>query len=364
MKIDVKQFNIITIVLTIFLLGCMALVIIIIDPFFHYHAPITGLAYNISEERYQNNGIVRHFEYDAIITGTSMAENFKTSEMDKLFDTNAIKVTYSGGEYKEINDNLIVALRSNKNIKLVMRGIDFDSLLHDKDSLFHGIADSAYQYPWYMIDDNFLTDVHYIFNKSVLVDSIDTGLTKGEITSFDTAYRWGNWFKYGKEAVLAGDKVEFYCENKSGSVVQRGINNDEIELMLGNINQNIIETVESYPNVEFYLFIPPYSIYFWAQQNRNRCINLDVDAMQLLSEKLVQYDNVKLFAFWNNYQMVINLDNYKDIFHYSADVNSWILQWMAEGDGRYLLTKDNYREYWDEIRQFYLHYDYSSIFEE
>lgn len=78
--------------------------------------------------------------------------------------------------------------------------------------------------------------------------------------------------------------------------------------------------------------------------------------MQLLTEKLIPYDNVKLFAFWNNYEMIINLDNYRDISHYSTDVNSWILQWMAEEDERYLLTKDNYQEYWNAIREFYLNF--------
>ena len=148
MSVDAKKFNILAIALTFLFISCMALVIIIIDPYFHYHAPISGLVYKFLEERYQNNGIVRHFEYDAIITGTSMTQNFKTSEMDKLFGTNAIKVTYSGGEYKEINDNLVVALRSNQNIKLVLRGVDYNNLLHDKDTPFNGIAVNGYQYPY------------------------------------------------------------------------------------------------------------------------------------------------------------------------------------------------------------------------
>lgn len=117
MNMDAKKFNIITLVLAFFLLGCMALTIIVIDPFFHYHSPINGLAYEFLEERYQNNGIVRHFEYDAIITGTSMTQNFKTSEMDRLFGTNAIKVTYAGGEYNEINYNLLCYF----NIELLKR---------------------------------------------------------------------------------------------------------------------------------------------------------------------------------------------------------------------------------------------------
>ena len=58
---------------------------IIIDPFFHYHKPLSGLFYVLDNQRYQNNGIVRHFDYNAIITGSSMTENFKTSEFNNIF---------------------------------------------------------------------------------------------------------------------------------------------------------------------------------------------------------------------------------------------------------------------------------------
>lgn len=58
---------------------------------FHYHAPLKFLSYPLVNERYQNNGIVRHFDYDSVITGTSMTENFKTSEAQKLFGSDFIK---------------------------------------------------------------------------------------------------------------------------------------------------------------------------------------------------------------------------------------------------------------------------------
>ena len=50
-----------------------------VDPFFHFHGPAEGLSYALDSERYQNDGISRHFTYDAVMTGTSMTENFKAS---------------------------------------------------------------------------------------------------------------------------------------------------------------------------------------------------------------------------------------------------------------------------------------------
>ena len=76
------------------------------DPFFHYRSPRDYFYYDLEEQRYQNDGITRHFDYDAIITGTSMCENFSASEFDSVFGTNSIKVTFSGATYKEIEENL------------------------------------------------------------------------------------------------------------------------------------------------------------------------------------------------------------------------------------------------------------------
>ena len=58
------------------LLILTGLVVVVVDPYFHYHKPFSFLSYRLYEERYINDGISRHFDFDAMITGTSMAQNF------------------------------------------------------------------------------------------------------------------------------------------------------------------------------------------------------------------------------------------------------------------------------------------------
>ena len=82
-------------------------VTVYVDPYMHYHKPLTNkYFYVLDNQRSQNNGIIKHFEYDAVITGTSMTETFKTSEMDKIFNCNAIKEHFSGDLFKEVNYNI------------------------------------------------------------------------------------------------------------------------------------------------------------------------------------------------------------------------------------------------------------------
>lgn len=119
------KINIFGIVLILFL---TAVTMIVIDPYFHYHKPLSFLSYRLSNQRHINNGIIKHFKYSSIIIGTSMTENFKNSQFDKLFNVNSIKIPFSGGSYKEINDNMEIALKNNKNIKCILRGLDYGGI--------------------------------------------------------------------------------------------------------------------------------------------------------------------------------------------------------------------------------------------
>ena len=105
-----------TIIGSISILMTILLAMVIFDPYFHYHGMIPGMSYRIYNERYINSGIVKNFEYDAIITGSSMNQNFKTSQMDELWGTNSIKVTFSGAGFQEIKNNLVKALESGKQL--------------------------------------------------------------------------------------------------------------------------------------------------------------------------------------------------------------------------------------------------------
>ena len=80
----------------------------VIDPFFHYHKPLKQLEYPLErgKERYLNNGIIQNFDYDAAITGTSMMQNFKTSQFDDLFGTHSVKVTLTGDTYWAIDEEI------------------------------------------------------------------------------------------------------------------------------------------------------------------------------------------------------------------------------------------------------------------
>lgn len=353
-----KRFNIIVLITTLATLMIFMIITIVIDPYFHYHAPLASLNYKIHSQRYQNNGIVRNFSYDAIITGTSMTENFKTSEFDKLFDVNSIKVPYSGGLYKEINDNILIALSTNPNTKLVLRCLDYSYLITDKDAPYPGIADNSYQYPYYIIDKNPFNDISYLLNKSVFFSDtlavLERTKLNEETTSFDDYAHWSSDYIYGQEAVLS-------TYTRPDISKERHLLDEEKNLIKANLQQNVLDTAIQYPNTTFYIYFPPLSICYWDQLKQNGQLISKLDAEQIAIEELLRCDNIMLFSFANNFDLICDLDNYKDYVHYGEWINSDILQYMS--DGEYQLTKENYLDYMKQIREFYNNYEYEQLFQ-
>lgn len=333
-----------------------------VDPFFHYHKPLTDeYFYRIDNERSQNDGIVKHFEYDALITGSSMTQNFKTSEMDKLFGVNAVKAPYSGGTYKEINDNLIRAFEWNPDVKTIVRGLDMDYFMDDKDAMRSDLG----TYPTYLYDKNYLNDMNYIFNGDVIFEwvapMVAVHLQKNVepgITSFDEYRNWSSSSIYGYDFIVEAHNGGYHFDFQ-GQGNPSHLTEEEKTRVSGNVRQNITALAKEHPDATFYYFITPYSILWWKDKVEDGNIYKQIEAEQIIIEEILKCPNIRLYSFNNRTDLVTDLNNYTDRKHYGGWINSLMLRWMH--DGKYLLTKDNYKEYLSQELLFYTSYDYDSI---
>lgn len=327
--------------------------VIIIDPYFHYHKPLKFIKYFMdnNQQRYMNDGIVKNFNYDAIISGSSMTENFKTSQFNKLFDKNAIKVSFSGANYKEINDIIEVGLKSKKNIKCILRGLDYNSINSESDSMRYS------SYPTYLYDDNIFNDYKYIFSKGsffqCLINIINSFSGDKEI-NFDEYSSWRNKAK-GRNVVL---RLNRRLEKKES---KKELSKEDIERIEKNLEKNVLDLPKKYPDVKFIYFITPYSIVYWDSLNQSGNLEKQIKMEKYMIEKILKIPNIELYSFFNNYEVVCNLDNYTDAGHYYWKINDKILDWISKKE--YLLTKDNYQEYINKNLEFYKNYNYDKIYE-
>lgn len=328
-----------------------ALVVIITDPYFHYHKPFSFLSYRLYEERYINDGISRHFDFDGLITGTSMAQNFKPSEMDALFGTSSVKEVFSGAGYQELAENLDRALARNQDLKTVIWALDYNGLLRDPDWKQYE------EYPDYLYDNDPFNDVSYLFNKAILyhgvLPNIAMTLSGQPSTTMDEYSSWQR--PTGLDQIL-----QSYDRNNVNKNVTTEFGQKERETVTRTITENVLAVVNKYPDTEFYIFYPPYSICYWDALNIKGTLHKQLLAEQCATELLLACPNVKLYNFFDQYDVVCDPGYYCDDGHYSAEINSRILTWMSEGTG--LVTKDNYLQKLAVEKDFYSGYDYDSIY--
>ncbi len=343
-----------TIGLTICMLVLIGGFVVVIDPFFHYHGPLSSLDYDLHSEWYQNDGIARNFDYDTVLTGTSMIEMTKTSEIDEIFGVNSIKIPYGGGSYAQIDALVKQATESNPNLKLVIRGLDFNRLVTDTVDAVRGDA----PFPEYLYNNNLFDDVQYILNKDVILNEAVATLVytnQGNITTaFDDYALWKGSYEYGINAVLAGHAVD---NERIDSVP---FDETEFKLIEANIQENVIATAESHPNIEFYYFIPPYSIYAFDNYDRVGELEKVIEYHERVMAMILEVPNIKLYSFMDLYDVIENPDNYRDEYHYGMWVNTQLIQYLKNGE--HMVTKDNFDSYCSEIENYYLNYDYEGLF--
>ncbi len=351
-----KKWSLIFILLEILVLSFVAAWTVKIDPYFHYHKPDTSrYFYAINNERSQNDGITRNFDYSGIITGTSMCQNFKTSEAESFFGGTFVKVPYSGGTYKEINDNIENGLKNNRNIRIIIRGLDYGYIIDDKDRLRLDMG----TYPTYLYDNNIFNDVNYVFNKDIIeqVYLMET-MRKGQdystgFTSFDD---YGNWMDYR----VFGLKALYPNGFEGGEIgVGVGLSQEELEMVRSNIEQNVVSVAREHSDVDFYYFFTPYSAAWWYETLKNNELEKKIEAEKVAIEMMLEQDNIKLFSINDNLSITADLNNYKDYTHYGEWINSLILKYMSEGE--FQITWDNYESYLESEKEQYINYDYSSF---
>lgn len=337
-----KKWNIFVLGSTFGILLLVASVTLVIDPYLHYHKPLEVLEYPLKDERYINDGIARNYEYEAMITGTSMAQNFKASQMEELWQVPTIKTAYSGATFHELNESIGRAISYNPKLKYVLCSLDGSRINHDADS------DSYEGYPEYLYDKNPLNDVNYLLNKEVIPKTIAVvNYTRAgnQTTTMDAYGSWSQYKVYGKEAV-----EDTVVPKQAVTEIVSFTAEDEARVR-ENVTENYLKTGVENPGVTFYFYLPPYSVYYWEDLVKTGQLEAQLRAEELAVELLTEAPNIHVYGFADRTEITGNLDNYMDILHYGDWINEEIMDMIYRGEGE--LTKDNYKEYFQKVRELY-----------
>ncbi len=336
--------------------GCLMLVfgicMFIIDPFYHYHKPIEPMKLipELQKQVYQNVGMARNIQYDAILTGSSMTENFRVSQLNLLFDCSTIKLSFPRGRMHHYDILFEQALKNEEvNIKKVFYGCDISAYIESPT------AQIPNEIPKYLYDENIFTDVKYLLNKTIM---FETALPKlkmcleNNVPDIDYSYMWYMFYTFSKTSTMAEYQRSRLEEKKATNIYEANVKYN-CEIIGKYIREN--------PDVEFNIFFPPYSILYYDEFNQKGELEAVLTAQEKVTEYFIQFENVKLSSFLADKDIICNLDNYKDYTHYSEKINEYMAEKIKTGEK--LLNKENYKEYFESVRQLLYNYNYNQLFE-
>lgn len=327
-----KKALLLFVILSLVLSSLLIVLNVVLDPLQFYHKATWYKPVFSTEERYQNPGLAKNYDYDTIIIGTSMTQNFRPSEIDQVLKGKTMKLSMRGSTADEHYQIAKLALSTGK-VKKVLWGLDYFSLKTNTD-------EGADKFPHYLYDDQFWNDYQYWFNYStysLFMKSMWQRIKGNKNTDLEMLNNWNYMAKFSKEKVAkAYDKA--YQEE-----IYFGLNEESLDVVQNNFNKYIFSLVKAYPDVEFYFYYPPYSVLrqvVWYNTNAERFRN-QLDMRKWMFEQFSTVSNVKLYDFQVESDWTYQLDLYADLSHHNQDVNSWIVQAIGQDNAKYRVTSQN-----------------------
>jgi hypothetical protein len=287
-----------------------------------------------TNERYQIPGLIRNYDYDTVIVGTSMAQNFYTDYVNRKLGAHVLKIAISGSSAHEQFLVLSLALRTGK-VRRVIWGID--------QWVFRGsperVRDDLGAFPYYLYATNALGYFWYLFNGSNFLESV---LIITEPARFMTSHSpevpndWNTFDRYYRYSHVNAIRDYFNLKNSEGLDDPVTLLAYDLDVMRRSFEKNTAALIRCYPDVVFDVYFPPYSILngkFYAVHFPFLFDRL-IDFQNIVMKELVGLPNVRLFDFSDVSWVTHDLDLYKDMGHFKASINEFIVDSIASDQHR------------------------------
>lgn len=327
----------------------VAIIIFCIDPFYHYHDAWFGLPVVLENAVYQTPGAARNFEYDSVIIGSSMTENFHAKWFDEAMGWNTLKLSYSAASTNDLKAILEQVFSREESPKNIVLDINDYQLTVDPEAMY-------VKRPEYLYDYNIFTDLSYIYNQDVFLTAVKrvTDKVMGRQSNLDDAYTWEAEEYFGVDKALGAER------GLRAELEQSIKTKPTIEICDANLD-NILPFIETHPETTFYVFYPPYSMLYWEREILIGRLEDILAVYGRSMERLFEYDNVKVFYFQNEKELISNLENYRDSAHFSPEYNKYICDCIAIGKRQ--IDKECYQEQLADMYEYAISFEYSILWE-
>lgn len=338
-----RNWSLAVIGITCFLMILVMAVNYVIDPLQFYRKAFYAPDYS-DQQRYQNPGLAKNYDYDTVIIGSSMSENHIPSYVNQKLGVKTLKLSIMGSSIKEQQMITQMAIDTGK-AKNVIWVIDYFGLRGKPDR----VREDFGPFPYHLYDKNPVNDVKYLLNIDTLDQvfhllKVSKGVEKRKNPDLDKLNTWSDKYSYSRDLVLK----DWEKWSKGGPVTPAEYELDNVK---DNIDQNILSVVKKHPEVNFYLYYPPYSILqhrFYYEKSPVLFEN-ELISKRYIFDQVGQMSNVHIFDFQGEKKWTFDLNNYKDLAHHSGKLNMLIIDAIAEN--KYRVNKNKLDEVLNKLKR-------------
>ena len=331
------------------------------DPLQLFHKPIFRETTFFGDIRLAARGIIRYYDFDSVILGTSMLENTSAKEAGEKLGGKWVNLSLYGSAYNE-RAVILEYLFGYKKPQKIIYSLESFTIDTIKDS-------SRFDY---LYDGNPLDDFKIYLNDKFMSCALEWKKSANCIgrRDLEELLKWSNhedlkilfggfekWLKYGKKETIA------MLKNIKDTPFVVKKDNFDLEKQRSYIQTYVLDFVAENPQTQFYFIVPTYSRlgYRIGSDNfdnkafYNRALNL-----KWFVQELEKYPNAKIYGF-DTLDYADDVANYKDFTHYNVDMNSLHLDSIKQG--KHILVSNNIDSYLKTMEDKIKNYDLKPFIE-
>lgn len=302
------------------------------DPLSFFHEATPEFVAH-AHDRYSLAGKLKSSDYNALVIGSSHSVHFSDDILSHVSNDQWLNAAVAGSTAYEQYLAFSLA-QKNKQLNTVIWELRLDAYIGEPTRTRLG---SAFPIAYYK--DNLRGNLEYLLSLDTLVAAIK---------SQSLPVKKDNKYRYGVTQVA--DVLKKYCDNLPLNGHRVGLKNKSYSLAK-NIKQTLEKAVANAPDVKFKIFFPPYSILNHAYLNRFNEQEYKEYLMfrGMIVTQMSPYPNVEIYDFQGDESLITNIENYRDLRHYNANIYLYIAQSMAYPSRQDMLVESDFKRQISQI---------------
>ena len=347
----------------------------IYDPLQIYHKPYFREIIFTVDSRIQIKGVLKNYDFDSFVWGTSMMENTLSKEAEQKLGGKWVNI--SSGSFA-LNERAVILkyIFKHKQPKHFIFSLDVTHLVvtHTNDTKNYA----------FLYDDNEINDFKIYLNKKTISCAFRFSTSEncigkkslGNLISYtwgiDNEYKWRvrfggikQWLRYTYEfdnnANFNGGDLDIKDMKRMATALAYNPKSftETIESNQQYVEENLLTFARANPNTKFSIVIPTYSRLFYRLNSE--IFPKEKVILKWLVNEVANMENVAIYGF-DDLPYADDIANYKDLTHYNIDMNS--MQLDAIANGTHILTPQNIDTYLATMESKIKNYDITPLIAE